>query len=397
MTSWDIQTDDAFWSRWMPRTAAHPSRRTTSMNFAQHVTLLQSLATRDRTLRAAMRACSFTCLSGTQDESNLRLPSMRLYGKALQEMNRALHNHAQMTSDAVLAACRLLAICEIFRPDAGTARFQRGGNRQIHVEAMSRIFQLRGAEFTTQRLGHSLRGIVRCLAIRIAITQNRPDLLLTGSWHNVLPGTLEDELFEIICRVPSLLQRQDVVSKRAKVDDASDNLDPIIRGLIDDSVEEARAFQKWEQKARTICCELSGQNVQDKNVTFLSVSPACGVSMLLTANRYWLASLLFSFRTEQTVALLSELRTGTSVALPSWFNPRHFASSIIRVAPLVFRPEMGLWAVEQASDALGSAMSYFAISGRSTDPEMDLLKTLQSSNKFVQLVSGYMSSISMSD
>ncbi|MCJ1437906.1 hypothetical protein MMC27_007293 [Xylographa pallens] len=397
MTSWDIQTDDAFWSCWMPRAAGHPSRRTTSMNFAQHVALLQSLSARDRTLRAAMRACSFTCLSGTQDESNLRLSSMRLYGTALQEVNRALRSQARMTSDAVLAACRLLAICEIFRPDAGVTRFQRAGNRQIHLEGMNRIFQLRGAESTAQLLEPGLRNIVRCLAIRIAITQYRPDLLLTSSWQNVLPMTLEEELFGIICRVPSLLQRQNVVLKSAKAHGADNNLDLIIRGLINDSIQEARAFQEWEDKARTTCCELSGQNVQDKNITFLSVCPACGVSMLLTANRYWLASLLFSFRTEQTVALLSEWRTGTSVALPSWFNPRHFASSIIRVAPLVFRPEMGLWAVEQASDALGSAISYFATSGRSSDPELDLLRKLQSSNKFVQLVLGYMSSISMND
>ncbi|MCJ1380904.1 hypothetical protein MMC17_004013 [Xylographa soralifera] len=209
--------------------------------------------------------------------------------------------------------------------------------------------------------------------------------------------TLEDELFGIICRVPSLLQRQDLVSRCAKADSAYDNLDLIIRELIDDSIQEARAFQEWENKARSICCELSDQNVQNQNITFLSVSPACGISMLLTANRYWLASLLFSFRTEQTVALLSELRTGTSLALPSWFNSRHFASSIIRVAPLVFRPEMGLWAVEQSADALGSAMSYFAISGRSTDPELDMLKSLESSNRFVQLVLEYMSSISVND
>ncbi|MCJ1319607.1 hypothetical protein MMC15_004943 [Xylographa vitiligo] len=262
---------------------------------------------------------------------------------------------------------------------------------------MNRIFQLRSAESTAQSLGPSLRNIVRYLAIRIAITQDRPDLLLTGSSNNVLPTTLEDELFGIICRVPSLIRRQNLVSKGAKVYGADDNMDLTIRELIDDCIQEAKAFQEWEHKARMTCCELSGQNVQDMNITLLSVSSACGVSMLLTANRYWLASLLFSYKTEQTVALLSELQTGTSVALPSWFNPRRFASSIIRVAPLVFQPKMGLWAVEQASDALGSAMSYFATSERSTDPELDLLRTLQSSNKFVQLALGYMSSISMSD
>ena len=397
MSSWDIQTDDAFWSCWMPRSAGQPSQRTTSMNFARHVALLQSLSTHDKTLRAAMRACSFTCLSSTKDESNLRLPSMRLYGTALQEIHRALRSQERMTSDAVLAACRFLAVCEIFRPDSGTTRFQRAGNRQIHLEGMSRIFQLRSAESTAQSLGPSLRNIVRYLAIRIAITQDRPDLLLTGSSNNVLPTTLEDELFGIICRVPSLIRRQNLVSKGAKVYGADDNMDLTIRELIDDCIQEAKAFQEWEHKARMTCCELSGQNVQDMNITLLSVSSACGVSMLLTANRYWLASLLFSYKTEQTVALWSELQTGTSVALPSWFNPRRFASSIIRVAPLVFQPKMGLWAVEQASDALGSAMSYFATSERSTDPELDLLRTLQSSNKFVQLALGYMSSISMSD
>ena len=123
---------------------------------------------------------------------------------------------------------------------------------------INRIFQLRGAEPTAQCLGHNQRVTVRCLAIRIAITQHRPDLLLASSWHNVLPTTLEDELFGIICRVPSLLQRQDLVSRCAKVYGAYDNLDLIIRGLIDDSIQEARAFQDWEHKARTICCELSG-------------------------------------------------------------------------------------------------------------------------------------------
>ncbi|MCJ1288701.1 hypothetical protein MMC34_000230 [Xylographa carneopallida] len=397
MTSWDLQTDDAFWSCWMPRSAAQPSRRTTSMNFAQHVALLQSLSTRDKTLRAAMRACSFTCLSGTQDESNLRLPSMRLYGAALQEINHALRTHARMTSDAVLAACRFLAVCEIFRPDAGTTGLQYSGTRQIHLEGMNRIFQLRGAESSASRLGPGLRNIVRYLAIRIAITQDRPDLLLTGLANDIPPTSLEDELFRIIYRVPALLQRQNSVSKYAKAYGACYDLDLTIRELINDSIQEAKAFQEWEHKARMTCCELSGQNVQDKNITLLLASPACGVSMLLTVNRYWLASLLFSFKTEQTLALLSEVSPEAYVALPSWFNPHHFASNIIRVAPLVFRPEMGLWAVEQASDALGSAMSYFATNGRSTDPELDLLRTLQSSNKFVQLVSGYMSSISISD
>ncbi|MCJ1408858.1 hypothetical protein MMC19_002935 [Ptychographa xylographoides] len=344
-----------------------------------------------------MRACSFTCLSGIQDESNLRFPGMRLYGTALQEMNRALRNNAQMKSYAVLAASRLLAICELFRPDAGITRFQRASNRQIHLEGMNRIFQLRGAESSTHPMGYSLRNIVRCLSIRIAITQYRPDLLQAGSWHNALSTTLEDELFGIICRVSSILQRQDLVSRCTKVSGVDDSLDLIISALIEDSVQEGRAFQDWEHRARTTCCELSGQNVQDKSITFLSQSPACGISMLLTANRYWLAALLFSFRTEQTVALLSELRTGTNVALPSWFNPGHFASSIIKVAPLLFRPDMGLWAVEQAADALGSAMSYFAICGRSTDPELDLLRNLHSTNRLVQLVSGYMSSISVND
>ncbi|MCJ1281492.1 hypothetical protein MMC26_000812 [Xylographa opegraphella] len=393
MTSWDIQTDDAFWSCWMPRSAGQPSQRTTSMNFARHVAMLQALSTRDKTLRAAMRACSFTCLSGAEDESSLRLPSMRLYGRALQELKHALGGQTPMRSDAVLAACRFLAVCEIFRPDAGTTNFQRAGNRQIHLEGMNRIFQLRGAESAAQRLGPSLRNIVRYLGIRIAITQHRPDLL----WHEDLPTTLEDELFKIICRLPSLLQRQNLVSKCIEVGSAYDDLDQLLRGVIDDCIGEAKAFQEWEHKARAVCCELSGQNTEDNMITFLSVSSACGVSMLLTANRYWLASLLFSYKTEQTVALLSELGTGTSVTLPSWFNPRHFASSIIRVAPLVFRPEMGLWAAEQAADALGAAMSYFTTSGLSTDPELDLLRSLQSSNKFVQLVLGYMSSISISD
>lgn len=395
--AWDIQTDNAFWLCWRPKTNSRPSPRTTSVNFTKHVASLQTCSTRDTALRAALRACAYSCLGALRDDTSFRRRTLQLYSTAIQELKHALRDPVRMRSDAVVAACRFVTVCELLRSDSGVTSSQ-ALDWQQHIEGAYQIIRLRSLEQNTRGLGLSLLAMLRYLGLRIAITQRKPELLLTHMWSASKPPSLEDELFDIIASIPSRLSSQ-TYALQLLAETGSHSKDSTVlttlRTLLNDFSVVATAFDTWEHRALAVSCQLSHQDRALEGATLLSVGPLCGIVMMLTLNRYWLACLFFYSEMHEMAKALSGIYPDDPIILPPSTDPRRFASSIVQMAPNIFRLESGLWAVEQAAEGLGYAIKYFASHGAPGNPEVALIQSLQSSNRYVKLIDRFLYSISV--
>ena len=121
-----------FWSQYLPRNEP----QTTSfgrLSAAPWATALQQLSTSNNSVGLALSACALNVMARTKMDHQLLYQGDRLYSKALREVNIALSQPARTQDDALLGACKIMAMFEQLRVDDGSQNSQRGHNWMRHV------------------------------------------------------------------------------------------------------------------------------------------------------------------------------------------------------------------------------------------------------------------------
>ena len=170
--------------------------------------LVVTLPTHSPSLVNALQAVSIGNIGFAQNDSYLHGQSLRYYTQALQELQKAISDPADMLTDDTLATCLLLGIYElIICPAKGKFGYAS------HQDGCARLIELRGPEAHQEGLGHSLFIAVRSLYTLRSMQQHATMFLTEPDWMQVpwttAPKTESDHLWDCLARAPAIFQRAD--------------------------------------------------------------------------------------------------------------------------------------------------------------------------------------------
>jgi len=364
------QLETIFWEAYLPSSESPHDTAFTHTVIATWIPTVRYLATVDHTTRLALDSCILMALGRMQGNLDSVQHGVAMYCQALTETNRALQLPATAQTDATLATCALLAMCEKYRPHCGSDVSSQATDYQSHVEGTARLLELRGCQKHVSEHGFALFAHARPSIALTGITRRQKTLLDSQTWRQVPWGaqnrhrTLKDKLVDATLGVAGALEQLDRHHK-----------DPGIDALRSDEVVKACAtpvqwLRAWEIEALRLHSD-GPSNLSD-------VCAKHGFGFYHLAMQFWAVSLLLSARCRPFVDHLTK-RSDESIrpsptlhALASLVpNPQTCAINIATHAHHYFAPTTGLVGPQHATFPLGAALHFFAATGQKASASKD--------------------------
>ena len=364
------QLETIFWEAYLPSSESPHDTAFTHTVIATWIPTVRYLATVDHTTRLALDSCILMALGRMQGNLDSVQHGVAMYCQALTETNRALQLPATAQTDATLATCALLAMCEKYRPHCGSDVSSQATDYQSHVEGTARLLELRGCQKHVSEHGFALFAHARPSIALTGITRRQKTLLDSQTWRQVPWGaqnrhrTLKDKLVDATLGVAGALEQLERHHK-----------DPGIDALRSDEVVKACAtpvqwLRAWEIEALRLHSD-GPSNLSD-------VCAKHGFGFYHLAMQFWAVSLLLSARCRPFVDHLTK-RSDESIrpsptlhALASLVpNPQTCAINIATHAHHYFAPTTGLVGPQHATFPLGAALHFFAATGQKASASKD--------------------------
>lgn len=103
-----------FWDLYLPKFQSSPRKsRCLSLCYRNLTEVVPDLDMNDAVLRPALLALCLARIGESSKDPSLTQEGMRMYGRALHQMQIALRNPRRIQSDELIAACKLLSIHEV--------------------------------------------------------------------------------------------------------------------------------------------------------------------------------------------------------------------------------------------------------------------------------------------
>ncbi|KAM0706414.1 hypothetical protein Q7P35_005740 [Cladosporium inversicolor] len=353
------QLETTFWEAYLPSSESPHDTAFTHTVIATWIPTVRYLATVDRTTRLALDSCILMALGRMQDNPDSVQHGVAMYCQALTETNRALQLSATAQTDAMLATCALLAMCEKYRPHCGPDVSSQATDYQSHVEGTARLLELRGCQKHVSEHGFALFAHARPSIALTGITRRQKVLLDSQSWRQVpwsaqhRHRTLKDKLVDATLAVAGALERLDQYHEDPGTD-----------------LEVAKACATPVQWLRA--WEIEALRLHSGGPSNLSdVCAKHGFGFYHLAMQFWAVSLLLSARCRPFIDHLtkqSDDGVGLSPALQALAslvpNPQICAINIATHAHHYFALTTGLVGPQHATFPLGAALHFFAATGQ---------------------------------
>jgi hypothetical protein len=208
----ESQCKNLFWDLYMPQGDAecrddfiircgHP------MNWTE---VIQKTNKQDASLQEAFSALSISRVGQGHKDVRLVHESTKMYGKALKELQLALHDPTRAFSDQILMACMLLGLYEVFEGPAFDSQ-----TWMAHTSGAAQLVQHRGPRRHQHWEAHHPFLASRIPTVYAAIQQRRATYLATPEWLTVpwefQHRTYFDRMVDLSTHVPGILERFDIL------------------------------------------------------------------------------------------------------------------------------------------------------------------------------------------
>lgn len=242
------QFQDLFWDLYMPQgDCAVKDEFILKCGHPINWTLVIPQMPGDETaLHLAFLAVSAARVGRDHKDRRLVEESLKIYGKALRDLQSALYDPKRMYSDETLIACMLLNLYEIFE----------GSDRKTlawisHSQGAARLVELRGVGRHATRESNFLFCGTRVPIILAAIVRRQATFLSSPDWLTKpweaqgIPKTWADRLFDAMAAIPSILELYDLVDAQIDSPLLEQQGQKLMRRLIELCLETNKAFQNW--------------------------------------------------------------------------------------------------------------------------------------------------------
>lgn len=363
------QLETTFWEAYLPSSESPGDTAFTHSVIATWIPTVRYLATVDRTTRLALDSCILMALGRMQGNHDSVQHGVAMYCQALTQTNRALQLSATAQTDAMLATCALLAMCEKYRPHCGPDVSSQATDYQSHVEGTTRLLELRGCQKHTSEHGFALFAHARPSIALTGITRRQKVLLDSHSWRQIpwtaqnRHRTLKDKLVDATLAVAGALEQLDQYHADPGLN--SQRSDEVVKSCI----KPVQWLRAWEIEALRLHPD-GPSNLSD-------VCAKHGFGFYHLIMQFWAVSLLLSARCRPFIDHLTKQSddgdglSPASHALASLVpNPQACAINIAINAHHYFAHTTGLVGPQHATFPLGAALHFFAATGqRASDSE----------------------------
>ena len=412
-TDLDLQVDAGFWDVYLPREDLTLDGSIDGVRAAPWLPTVRALAEENSSVRVTVRAVAYTGLGWIREDSALVQHGLRLYAQALRETNQMLQDPEQTLSDAVLASCRTLSLFEMFRRGPGIP--ETGQNQatdwRSHTEGTFRLLQLRGPNRHQSEHGYNLYDGVRMTAIIHGIARRQPNGFTSLTWDLLEHKNLRDMLFDSMTIVPELLRQIDnFTSQNINGFGYEARCSFMKQGkiLMEEVMPICTMLHEWESRALELCISQALSTPDgsqpttptEQNPPLVDVCLAHGFGFFFVCTQYWSMCVKLystvSLLQRQILALAKELEAGMDLpTIPDWINAEPPAHHIANTASNFFSPEAGLWSAQSAIFPIGTALLYFARTGRANSDVVKKMTDAFSDNKAGAIMRDFLQSTGM--
>jgi hypothetical protein len=364
------QLETTFWEAYLPSSESPHDTAFTHTVIATWIPTIRYLATVDRTTRLALDSCILMALGRMQGNPDSVQHGVAMYCQALTETNRALQLPATAQTDAILATCALLAMCEKYRPHCGPDVSSQATDYQSHVEGTARLLELRGCQKHVSEHGFALFAHARPSIALTGITRRHKTLLDSQNWRQVpwsaqnRHRTLKDKLVDATLAVAGALERLDNYHEDPGQD--PQRLDEVVKAC----ATPVQWLRAWEIEALRLHA--------DGRLNLSDVCANHGFGFYHLIMQFWAVSLLLSARCRPFIDHLMKRSDDDARLSPAFQalaslvpNPQTCAIDIATNAHHYFASTTGLVGPQHATFPLGAALHFFAATGQKASPPED--------------------------
>ena len=356
------QLETTFWEAYLPNSESPHDTAFTHTVIATWIPTVRYLATVDRTTRLALDSCILMALGRIQGNPDSIQHGVAMYCQALTDTNRALQLSATAQTDAMLATCTLLAMCEKYRPHYGPDVSSQASDYQNHVEGTARLLELRGCQKHISEHGFALFAHARLNIALTGITRRQKVSLDSQTWRQVpwsanRHRTLKDKLVDASLAVGGALKQLDQYHVDPGID--SRRFDQVVKAC----ATPVQWLRAWEIEALRLHPD------GPSNLSDVCAKHCFGFFHLIM--QFWAVSLLLSARCRPFIGHIinrGDDRVGRSSASQGLISlvpdPQACAINIATHAHHYFAPITGLVGPQHATFPLGAALHFFAATGQ---------------------------------
>ncbi|KAK5151494.1 hypothetical protein LTS14_009338 [Recurvomyces mirabilis] len=386
-----FQIDADFWAAYLPNDDHSRDAGRGGVSVVPWVPTIRYLASQDNKARLALDSCALMALGRIRNNPQYVQEGLTLYSQALAATNQALRHPVCVLNDSVLACCRILALCEFFRPHVGTGLSTQGTDWQRHIEGTVQLMELRGPEKHVDEHGFVLFADARASAAIAGITRRTKALFSDPRWQEVPWSGREtrrspsDELADIMAAVSEALEQQDAALDRLTTDSG-----PIsaaqCHAVLDLSERIMAMFRDWEVRM------LGTQQQQPPSPQLDEVCMNLGYGSFHLVMQYWATSLIMCSRYWVTLRRLppAVIASREAIHVP---DPQAYADHIAKNAHHCFLPEAGLYGPQKASFPLGAALHYYAAANQHGSVGMQEIRRLFRESETASFTAGFLRSM----
>ena len=228
--------------------------------------VIQQMSSEETALNLAFLAVSAARVGRDLNDKRLVEESLKIYGKALRDLQSALYDPKRMYSDGTLVACMLLGLYEIFE----------GSDRKTlawisHSQGAARLVELRGVGRHATTAANFLFCGTRTPIILAAIVRRQATFLSSPDWltkpweEKGMPKTWADRLFDAMAHIPSILELYDLVDGNIDSPELHQQGQKLLHTLMERCLETNDALQKWHARTREDAKPQVTQTAQPSN------------------------------------------------------------------------------------------------------------------------------------
>lgn len=289
-----------------------------------------------------------------QMQSNLDFINhgMAMYCQALSNANQALQHAATAQTDATLATCVILAMCEMYRPRAGSEVSTHALDFQRHVQGTARLLELRGSQRHVQEHGFTLFANARSIIAHSGITQGQRAFLDSDQWFEVpwsmqdRERTLKDRLVDVMLAVTASLEQLDRCRSQSSYEDQ--HTEEALTASVTSCLASLQLLQAWEAKVLKTSAHARLEDVCAKQ----------GFGTFHLVMSYWAVSLILSARCWPVLACIGEHTPALEALASLLSSPQTCFVNIANHAHRYFPLSTGLVGPHQATFPLGTALNF---------------------------------------
>ena len=347
--------------------------------------VIQQMSGEETALNLAFLAVSAARVGRDHNDKRLVEESLKIYGKALRDLQSALYDPKRMYSDGTLVACMLLGLYESFE----------GSDRKTlawisHSQGAARLVELRGVSRHATKESNFLFCGTRIPIILAAIVRRQATFLSSPDWltkpweERGMPKTWADRLFDAMATIPSILELYDLVDSHTDSPEFQQQGQKLLQTLIERCRETNDALQKWYAATRPDAKPQVIQTAQPSNNGYPFTYRYHFKNHLFAQAlmMYWTSCLILeSVLCDVNDILVPRKRTewqhkedtppkqvpisgidGSESELASlqpYMNPRHHALCIAQSISYFLLPEMRALGVNYVSFPMGMSFTFF--------------------------------------